>query len=169
MGRQYAMKIDKLNRRQDPRGGTVKQEYKARALSSAVPLQALAKPSTARALYSSACLVVKHSRFNWLACGTCGTRLLGRGDCCSGAPAVQTEALRTVQALLHPTRASGPCTKWPTHPACLRGSSCKHALARLESAGKPEFCRLRHRPGAKGRCRGLIARRSCSTGKRRVA
>ena len=31
VGSQYAMKIDKLNRRQDPRGGTVKQEYKVRA------------------------------------------------------------------------------------------------------------------------------------------
>ena len=31
VGPQYAMKIDKLNRRQDPRGGTVKQEYKVRA------------------------------------------------------------------------------------------------------------------------------------------
>jgi len=40
-GRQYALKLDKLNRKADPRGGTARLEHKARpaatAASAAVP------------------------------------------------------------------------------------------------------------------------------------
>lgn len=56
MGRQYAMKIDKLNRRQDPRGGTVKQEYKARPGHMLSPLQLL--QSRGRTCTAKLCLPI---------------------------------------------------------------------------------------------------------------